>query len=77
MRGMVRCFIRNILSDNQILQMVYLFLTGYPIGKMPIWLFEITEYTTRRILKEVLFQFQKFKRYVTIPADYIPEVIEN
>ena len=68
-------FYKKHLSDDQILQMIYLFLTGYPIGKMPP-MFEITDYAIRRILKEALLQFQKFKRYVMIPADYIPEVIE-
>ena len=68
-------FYKKHLSDDQILQMVYLFLTGYSIGKMPP-MFEITDYTIRRILREVLLEFQKFKKYVMIPADYIPEVIE-
>ena len=68
-------FYKKHLSDDQILQMVYLFLTGYSIGKMPP-MFEVTDYTIRRILREVLLQFQKFKKFVMIPADYVPEVIE-
>ena len=68
-------FYKKHLSNDQILQIVYLFLTGYSIGKMPP-MFEVTDYTIRSILKEVLLQFQKFKRFVMIPADYIPEVIE-
>ena len=68
-------FYKKHLSDDQILQMVYLFLTGYSIGKMPP-MFEVTDYTIRNILKEVLLQFQKFKKFVMIPADYVPEVIE-
>ncbi len=68
-------FYKRHLSDNEILRMVYLFLTGYPISNMPP-VFDITENTIRNILKEVLLQFQKFKDYLAIPADYIPEVIE-
>jgi len=68
-------FYKKHLSDDQILQIVYLFLTGYSIGKMPP-MFEVTDYTIRSILREVLLQFQKFKRFVMIPADYVPEVIE-
>jgi len=68
-------FYKKHLSDDQILQIVYLFLTGYAIGKMPP-MFEVTDYTIRRILREVLLQFHKFKRYVMIPVDYVPEVIE-
>lgn len=68
-------FYKRRLSDDQILQVIYLFLTGYPIGKMPP-MFEATDYTIRSILKDVLLQFQKFKRYVMIPVDYVPEVIE-
>jgi len=68
-------FYKKHLSDDQILQIVYLFLTGYPISHMPP-MFEITEYTVRNILKEILLQFQKFKKYVMLPVDYMPEVIE-
>ena len=68
-------FYKRHLSDDQILQIVYLFLTGYPIGKMPP-MFEATDYTIRSILKDALLQFQKFERYAMIPADYVPEVIE-
>ena len=68
-------FYKKHLSDDQILQIVYLFLTGYSIGKMPP-MFEVTDYTIRRILREVLLQFQKFKKYVMIPPDYVREVIE-
>lgn len=68
-------FYKKHLTDDQILQIVYLFLTGYSIGKMPP-MFEVTDYTIRSILKEVLLQFEKFKRYVMIPLDYMPEVIE-
>jgi len=68
-------FYKKHLSDDQILQIIYLFLTGYSIGKMPP-MFEVTDYTIRRILREVLLQFQKFKKFVMIPLDYIPEVIE-
>jgi transposase-like protein/IS1 family transposase len=68
-------FYKRHLSDDQILQVVYLFLTGYPISHMPP-MFEVTEYTIRSILKEVLLQFEKFKKYAMVPMDYIPEVIE-
>jgi len=68
-------FYKKHLSDDQILQIVYLFLTGYSIGKMPP-MFDVTDYTIRKILKEALLQFQKFKRYVMIPYDYVPSVIE-
>ena len=67
-------FYKRHLSDDQILQVVYLFLTGYPISHMPP-MFDITEYTIRNILKEVFLQFQKFKKYVMVPVDYSPEVI--
>ena len=56
-------FYKKHLSDDQILQIVYLFLTGYSIGKMPP-MFEVTDYNIRRILREVLLQFQKFKKYL-------------
>jgi IS1 family transposase/transposase-like protein len=68
-------FYKKHLTDDQILQIVYLFLTGYSIGKMPP-MFEVTDYTIRSVLKEVLLQFEKFKRYLMIPVDYVPEVIE-
>ena len=68
-------FYKKHLTDDKILQIVYLFLTGYSIGKMPP-MFEVTDYTIRSILKEVLLQFEKFKRYAMIPTDYVPEVIE-
>ena len=41
------------LSDNEILRVVYLFLTGYPLSHMPP-LFDVTEKTLRGILKEAL-----------------------
>ncbi|MEM4259126.1 MAG: hypothetical protein QXL17_08295 [Candidatus Thermoplasmatota archaeon] len=63
------------LSDDDILRVVYLFLTGYPISNMPP-LFAITENTIRDLLKQVLLQFQKFKQYIAAPAGYIPRVIE-
>ena len=68
-------FYKRHLNDEEILRMVYLFLTGYPMSNMPP-LFEVTEKTVRSILKEVVLQFQKFKDFVALPADYIPEVIE-
>jgi len=68
-------FYKRHLNDEEILRMVYLFLTGYPMSNMPP-LFEVTEKTVRSILKEVILQFQKFKDFVALPADYIPEVIE-
>ncbi len=55
--------------------MVYLFLTGYLIGNIPP-VFDVTENTLRSILKGVLLQFQKFKDFVALPADYVPEAIE-
>jgi len=67
-------FYKRHLSDDQILQVVYLFLTGYSISHMPP-MFDITEYAIRNILKEVFLQFQKFKKYVMVPVDYSPEVI--
>ena len=63
------------LSDDEILRVVYLFLTGYPISNMPP-MFDITENTIRDLLKQVLLQFQKFKQFIALPADYIPRVIE-
>jgi IS1 family transposase/transposase-like protein len=63
------------LSDNEILRVVYLFLTGYPLSHMPP-LFDVTEKTLRGILKETLVQFQKFKDYSVFPSDYVPRVIE-
>lgn len=63
------------LSDTEILRVVYLFLTGYPLSHMPP-LFDVTEKTLRGILKETLVQFQKFKEYSVFPSDYIPRVIE-
>lgn len=63
------------LSDDEILRVVYLFLTGYPISNMPP-MFDITENTIRDLLKQVLLQFQKFKNFMAVPADYIPRVIE-
>lgn len=68
-------FYRKHLSDSEILHIVYLFLTGYPISNMPP-MFDVTEKTIRAILKEVLLQFQKFKDYTLIPTDYAPEAIE-
>ena len=68
-------FYKRRLSDEEILRMIYLFLTGYPISNMPP-LFDTTESTIRGILKQVILQFQKFKDYTLIPSDYIPEVIE-
>jgi IS1 family transposase/transposase-like protein len=63
------------LCDDEILRVVYLFLTGYPISNMPP-MFDITENTIRTLLKQVLLQFQKFKQFIAAPADYVPRVIE-
>lgn len=68
-------FYKRRLGDNDILRMVYLFLTGYLIGNIPP-VFDVTENTLRSILKGVLLQFQKFKDFVALPADYVPEAIE-
>lgn len=68
-------FYRRRLSNNEIIRVIYLFLTGYPISNMPP-MFDITEKALREILKDVIIQFQKFKDYVIIPSEYIPEVIE-
>lgn len=38
--------------------------------------FDVTENTLRDILKKMFLQFQKFKDFTMVPADYIPEVIE-
>lgn len=68
-------FYKRHLSDSEILRVVYLFLTGYPLSNMPP-VFDVTENTLRDILKKVFLQFQKFKDFTMVPADYIPEVIE-
>ena len=68
-------FYRKHLSDSEILRVVYLFLTGYPISNMPP-VFDITENTLRALLKDVFLQFQKFKDFTMVPADYVPEVVE-
>jgi len=68
-------FYRRRLDEKDILRIVYLFLTGYPISNMPP-IFDITEKTIRSILKDVLLQFQKFSEYILLPADYTPEAIE-
>ncbi|MFN3659957.1 MAG: hypothetical protein ACK4TN_01820, partial [Brevinematales bacterium] len=68
-------FYRRRLSDEDILRIVYLFLTGYPISNMPP-MFDVSERTIRNILKDALVQFQKFQDYVSAPTDYVPEVIE-
>jgi IS1 family transposase len=68
-------FYKKRLSDDEILRIVYLFLTGYPISNMPP-MFDVMEKTLRDILKDVLIQFKKYKDYVFVPTDYAPEVIE-
>lgn len=68
-------FYNKRLSDNEILRVVYLFLTGYPISNMPP-MFDVTENTIRSLLEQVILQFQKFKEYIAVPANYIPRVIE-
>lgn len=75
MRVLVPCFYKKRLSDDEILRIVYLFLTGYPISNMPP-MFDVMEKTLRDILKDVLIQFKKYKDYVLVPSDYVPEVIE-
>ena len=45
-------FYRRHLSDSEILRVVYLFLTGYPLSNMsPV--FDVTENTLRDLLKDV------------------------
>lgn len=68
-------FYRRRLTNEEILRVIYLFLTGYPISNMPP-MFEITEKAIREILKDVIIRFQTFKDYMLIPSEYIPEVIE-
>lgn len=68
-------FYKRHLSDSEILRVVYLFLTGYPLSNMPP-VFDVTENTLRDVLKKVFLQFQKFKDFTMAPAGYIPEVIE-
>lgn len=68
-------FYRRRVDEDEILRIVYLFLTGYPIGKMPP-LFLVTEKTIRDILKGVLLHFQKLQHFHSMPMNYIPEVIE-
>jgi len=68
-------FYKRRLSDSEILRLVYLFLTGYPISNMPP-VFDLTENTIRDILKDVLLQFQNFKDFTLKPADYVPRVIQ-
>jgi len=53
-------FYKKHLSDDEILQIVYLFLTGYSIGKMPP-MFEVTDYTIRKILRMYFCSLKKFK----------------
>lgn len=68
-------FYRKKMSRDTIITIVYLFLTGYPISKMPP-LVQVTERSIRKLLDEVIERFEKYEKFILAPHDYIPKVIE-
>jgi len=68
-------FYNKKLPDKDIVDIIYLFFTGYPISLIPP-LKKVSETTIRSILRDVIEHFEKFESMKKITSDYIPEAIE-
>lgn len=66
---------RMKLSNRDIFELVYLFFTGYPIGKMA-GLKGVTEKTIRNILKKSIKHFEKYEKYKISYEEYVPEILQ-
>jgi IS1 family transposase len=63
------------MPRETIIEIVYLFLTGYPISNMPP-LFQVTERSIRNLLEEVIKRFKRYDELILTSSNYIPKIIE-